>query len=92
MEVEVVLTCSKCQPTSLDLEGGRKDKTWCSELHYVIPNMGIQLLVAYPYFSLSLTDRGAARTGTLPREAAPEAIHQSECLISAVISNVSKNQ
>lgn len=61
MEVEVVLTCSKCQPTSLDLEGGRKDKTWHSELHYVIPNMGSQLLVAYPYFSLDLTDGGVSQ-------------------------------
>lgn len=76
MEVEVALTCSECQPTSLDLEGGGKDKTGHSELRYVIPKMGIQLLVAYPYFFLGLTDGGEAKTGILQTEA--EASHPSE--------------
>ena len=92
MEVEEVLTCSKCQPTSLDLEGGRKDKTWHSELRYVIPNTGIQLLVAYHYFSLGLSDGEVAKTGILHMEAAPEAIHQSECLVRTVISDVNNNK
>lgn len=35
---EVVLTCFKCQPASVDLEKGRKDK------NLVIPNLGTQLL------------------------------------------------
>lgn len=87
MEVEVVLTCSKCQPTSLDLEGGREDKTWRSELCYVSPNLGLRLLVAYPPFSLGLTDGGVAKTGILH----PKATRQSEGLIRAVISNVNNN-
>lgn len=58
----------------------------------VITNVSIQLLVAYLHPALGLTDGGAAKIGTLHREEVTDSIHQSERLISAIISNVNNNK